>query len=74
MNDFLKFLDDVVKDYPMHVNISYSKITDWGIHIWKKLDTKNVEIVMVQDPDLELVFAKAQVELKEWLLENNGGY
>lgn len=84
MNDFLKFFDDKVSKFPMHLEITYSKITDWGIHIYKKgcaSDYPKSEkrgndalICCVQDSDMELAFAKAHCELKEWLLNNNGGY
>lgn len=73
MNEFIKFFDEKVHDYPMHLEIYYSKIMDWTIRVWKKMD-KDIEIVDVQDCDVELAFAKAQVQLKEWLLENEGGY
>ncbi|MBC3901549.1 hypothetical protein GH811_18275 [Acetobacterium malicum] len=73
MSDFLKFFEEKVESYPMHMEIYYSKTTDWCITIWKKMDEK-VEIVNVQSNDMELVFAKAHVVLKEWLLENEGGY
>ena len=46
---------------------------DWTIRVWKKMD-KDIEIVNIQDCDVDLAFAKAQVQLKEWLLENEGGY
>ena len=77
MADFLKFFDDKKSDYPMHLEIGYCKICDWSIHIYKRGCGKNggdLEIVNVQECDMELCFAKAQVELKEWLSENNGGY
>jgi len=73
MSDFLKFIDETVKNYPVHMEIYYSKTMDWCITIWKNMGEK-VEIVNVQSNDMELVFAKAHVELKEWLLENEGGY
>lgn len=77
MSDFLKFFDDKVNNYPMHMNIYYSKIMDWCIHIWKKgcdESGKDIEILSVQDSDMELCFAKAHVALKEWLSQNEGGY
>ena len=40
MNDFLKFLDEKLKDFPMHVDIGYSKTCDWTIYIYKK-DIRN---------------------------------
>ena len=77
MSDFLKFFDDKVNNYPMHMNIYYSKIMDWCIRIWKKVcdeSGKDIEILSVQDGDMELCFAKAHVALKEWLCQNEGGY
>ncbi len=77
MDEFLKFFDKKVEDYPMHLEIYYSKIMDWCIRVYKKGCGdcgKDIKIVFVQDCDMELCFAKAQVELKEWLLENNDGY
>ena len=73
MNEFIKFFNQTASDYPMHLEIYYSKIMDWTIRVWKKMD-KDIEIVNIQDCDVELVFAQAQVQLKEWLLENEGGY
>lgn len=84
MNDFLKFLDEKISDFPMHIEIGYSKICDWRIYIYKKGcadDYPNSEkygndaiICNVQDGDMNLAFAKAQVKTKEWFLENCGGY
>ena len=77
MSDFLKFFAEKVEYYPMHLEIYYSKNMDWVIHIWKKGCGENgndLNIVNIQDCDIELCFAKAQVELKEWLLEHEGGY
>ena len=77
MSDFLKFFDDKVNNYPMHMNIYYSKMMDWCIRIWTKgcdESGKDIEILSVQDGDMELCFAKAHVALKEWLCQNEGGY
>ena len=83
MEDFLKFFDKTVHDYPMrhdypmHLEVNYCKICDWRILIYKKGcadDGTDLVIVDVQDCDMELCFAKAQVKLKEWLLEHEGGY
>lgn len=84
MNDFLKFLDKKLRDFSMHVDIGYNKTCDWSIYIYKKgcasdypdseKDGNDAVIVNVQDGDMELCFAKAQVALKKWLLENEGGY
>ena len=77
MNEFLKFFDEKVETYPMHLEITFSKICDWCISVWKKGCGKNgedISIVDVQSCDLELCFAKAQIALKEWLSEHEGGY
>ena len=84
MNEFLKFFDDKTKDFPMHIEIAYSKICDWNILIYKKgcaddypkarCNGEDVIIVDESDCDMELCFAKAHVALKKWLLEFNGGY
>lgn len=77
MIEFLKFFDKKAKDYPMHLEIYYSKIMDWCINICKRgcgKDGGDLVITNVQSCDMELCFAKAQVELKEWLSENQGGY
>lgn len=84
MQDFLKFLESQLLDFPMHVQIGYSKICDWSIRVYKKgcandypnskRDGEDAIIVNVQDSDMELAFARAHIELKEWLSENCGGY
>ena len=84
MSDFLRFLNEILKDFPMHIEISYNKTCDWGIYIYKKgcaQDYPSSEkygedaiVVNVQDGDMELCFARAHVALKGWLSENNGGY
>lgn len=84
MSDFLNFLAEKVRDFPMHVEITYNKTTDWTIYIYKKgcadkypgVDTYGDDVVIVyeQDGDLELCCAKAHVALKGWLSENCGGY
>lgn len=84
MNEFLKFVDELRQIHAIHVEIYYSKTMDWVIKIWMKgcaLDypESNHEdgdaiLVHEQDMDMELVFAKAHVALKEWLTENEGGY
>lgn len=77
MSDFLRFFDKKAEIYPMHLEVYYSKIMDWCIVIYKKCYGENGEDLLicdVQDCDMELCFAKAHVALKEWLLENEGGY
>lgn len=84
MNAFLKFLDEKSKDFLMHIEIGYNKTCDWNIYIYKKgcaedyvkspVSRKDAIICNVQSCDMELAFAKAQVAVKEWFLENCGGY
>ena len=84
MNEFLKFFDEKVRDFPMHMEIYYSKIMDWSIKIWKEgcktdfpgavCEGDDVIIVFAQDLDLELCFAQAHVALKSWLRDYMGGY
>lgn len=74
MYEFLKFFHNKVRTYPMHLEIYYSHIMDWCIQVYKEIDGKRINIVDVQEADLELAFADAQVKLKTWLLENEGGY
>lgn len=77
MIEFLKFFNDKVHDYPMHLEIGYNKICDWTIHIYKKgcrENDKDLSVVDAQSCDMELLFAIAQIQFKEWLLQNMGGY
>ncbi len=84
MNEFLTFFDEKTHYFPMHLEIRYSKIVDWYIKITKvgctadypdcEHDGNDVLIVFEQENDMELMFAKAYVALKEWLLEHEGGY
>ena len=83
MSDFLKFFDDKARDFPMHLEITYSKICDCNILIYKigcaddyrkaRCNGEDVIIVDESDGEIERCFAKAHVELKEWLSEFNGG-
>lgn len=36
MDDFLKFFAKKVLTYPMHLEVSYSKVTDWGVRVWRR--------------------------------------
>jgi hypothetical protein len=84
MNDFLKFIEGLVTWFPVHVEITYSKRTDWQILVTKKGCASDYpESPHVDDDvilccetsiDMELCFAQAQVAVKEWLSEYNGGY
>lgn len=84
MNDFLKFIDELAHHFPVHVSIYYSKIVDWEIIVYKKgcasdfpespHDEDDAILCHVQSCDVELAFAMAQVEVKDWLCKYNGGY
>lgn len=71
--DWLK----LASDYTMHLDFSYCKTCDWMLRIWKKGCGENGEDLIIfhdQDCDPNLLLAKGEVAVKEWLLENNGGY
>jgi|688.fasta_scaffold506724_2 hypothetical protein len=76
MNEFLVFFNEKRRIYGWSLEIYYSSIMDWCITIgYKTTHPKHGDTILhVQSCDMEYVFAKAQVELKEWLLENEGGY
>lgn len=77
MEEFLNFVDEKRHGLPMHVGIYFSrKDFAWHINVWVigYENDGDTEIINVQSCDIELAFAKAQVQLKEWLLENEGGY
>ena len=84
MEDFLEFFDQLTEGFPLHMEIYHSKVLDWCIVITKKgcaedyptaeHDGTDVVLVEVQHIDMKYCFAKAHVDLKEWLMEYNGGY
>ena len=84
MNDFLLIFDDLKRRFPLHLIITYNKTCDWIIEIYKKdcaadfpnSSRRGTDAILVyeSDCDMELCFARAHVALKEWMLENNGGY
>lgn len=84
MDDFLHFFDELVRRFPLHLEIGYNKTMDWAIEIYKKGCAKDYQksphngddavLVMESGGDMELVFARAHVALKEWLSEYEGGY
>ena len=84
MYDFLKFIDDLRHGFAIHVSITYNKTTDWEIYVYKKgcaedypkspNNGEDAILCLVQESDIELAFARAQIAVKEWLLEHDGGY
>lgn len=75
MVEFLRFYDES-NEGAWSLEIYHSSIMDWCITIgYKTTHHKHGEVIInVQGCDMDLVFAKAQVNFKEWLLENQGGY
>ena len=77
MSDLLKFFDKKRRTYGMRMELGYSKTCDWLLRIWRKGvadDGGDVTICTIQHPDLEYVLARGQVELKEFLMDTEGGY
>lgn len=76
MDDFLRFFEDIRTRVPMHIEIGYSSVVDWMIVIYRgrSYAESQEEIVNVQNCDMEMCFALAQVAFKEWLMKEYGGY
>jgi hypothetical protein len=74
--DFLDWFHGIAYKYGLNIEIYYSSIVDWNIKIgYKSTSVHHGEIILdIQHCDVNYVFAKAQVLLKEWLMENKGGY
>lgn len=67
----------LAESYTMHLEFSYSKICDWMLSVWKAgCGANGTDLIIFQDQDCDpnLLLAKGEVALKEWLLENKGGY
>lgn len=67
----------LAESYTMHLDFSYCRTCDWMLHIWKQgwcADGGDLLIFNDHDCDPNLLLAKGEVALKEWLAENNGGY
>lgn len=74
MNEFLHFIDELRERRKVWLEIAYSSVVDWCVIVHIIVKDQKKCVVNVQHCDMEYAFAKAQVELKEWLLENEGGY
>ncbi len=76
MSDFLLFYDSIKNNHGFDLQISHNSISDWCIVIGFKITHHRCGevIVDIQDCDMQLAFAKAQVQLKQWLTDNCGGY
>ena len=71
--DFL----ELTQQHTMHLQLFYSKTMDWCLHIYKRGCGENggdLEICKEQSCDLSYLLAKGEVAIKDWLIENNGGY
>jgi hypothetical protein len=75
VEDFINFFNEKNKGQ-WTLEIYYLSIMDWCLTIgYKKTHPKYGEqLILLQDSDLDYVFAKAQVLFKDWLMENEGGY
>jgi len=75
MLEFIRFYDEA-NEGDWYLEIYHSSIMDWCIRIGYKTShhRRGETIVNIEDCDMDLAFAKAQVAFKEWLRENEGGY
>ena len=85
MQDFLKFIDELKRRFPIHVEIVYNRETTyWTVVVYQKgraddypgTPRHGTDAVLAyeQDLDMELCFVKAHVAVKNWLNEFNDGY
>jgi hypothetical protein len=77
VSDFLKFFNEVAQPYGLLLSVDCNNINEWNVLIQKRIyekDKDNIGICNIRSYDMELCFAQAQVELKNWLTENMGGY
>ena len=84
MSDFLTFYEYLTQRFPLHLEITQNKITDWCIRITKRggardhqgvvCDGRDEVLVSEQHGDMEYVFTRAHVALKDWMMEYEGGY
>lgn len=79
-NDMTSFdnIKKLILKYPKwHLEISYCSICDWMVDLRKRGyndDGSDLVVYSGQDVDINLLMCKCEVALKEWLIENNGGY
>jgi len=78
VNEFFRFFNEMIeRGYYMHLEIGYNKVADYCVRVYRKglgEDGKDLELCWAQDSDMELAFAKAYIEMKQWLRDNEGGY
>lgn len=74
MNDGLfEVYKDNYRKLNLSINVGHNRVADWCVSITAYGD-RDKDIVATQSCDLSLALAEAEVELKKWLSENNGGY
>lgn len=75
-NGFLEMYERYRDDFGWSLEIYNSSIMDWCINLgYKTTNSKHGQyIIHIQHHDFSLCMATAEVEIKEWLSENNGGY
>ena len=73
----INWLAEIVKVHKFHIEFYYSSITDWCLTITRKrCDKDGGDAVVFDDEcyDLSLLLSKAEVAVKEYCLEELGGY
>ncbi|KGF52401.1 HAD family hydrolase [Prevotella amnii] len=73
----INWLAEIVKVHKFHIEFYYSSITDWCLIITRKGCNKGGGDIVVFDDecnDLSLLLSKAEVAVKEYCLEELGGY
>jgi len=77
MEKFLEFMEEQCYKNGWYFDLYYSSIMDWYVTVgYKATHPKHNEdpFIHIQSCDLRLAIAKAEVEMKEWLSDNQGGY
>lgn len=74
MEEFLKFFDRNTERVPMHLEVTYNYGSGWYIEIGVNKDGECDIIFEDSGCDIKYLFAEAQIALKDYLMENKGGY
>lgn len=73
----INWLKKIVTVHKFHVELTYSRITNWYLTITRRGSKAGGGDLIVfdgQDSDLSLLLAKAEVAVKEYCTDNLGGY
>lgn len=73
MAEFLEFMDALPTSYHIHMAIYYSMVLDWIIHVWQEKQNVDRDVCYIQTGDMHLAFAKALVEVKEYISQHADG-